>query len=240
MVTIERIEEVKLLEKICLICETVFKYNPKYKRDRSRQTCSRSCSAKLGSINSKKTITNCKVCKVEFEIVKHKIQKDGNYCSIICKKRRFKNNCVTCNKEYLTDRKGTKYCNEECMKLGQKKKIVKCICECCKEEFERPSFTVASNKRVFCSKRCGQRQFSRDNPNRYGSRWSRIRERKVKADDYTCNRCNKQTFESYGLNVHHIVPIEEFSTIEEANIESNLETLCYECHMEHHEREIAN
>lgn len=235
---IEKIEKSSIMKKKCVICENEFEYDSKYKRERNKKTCSISCSGKLGALNAEKVEINCKICKKDFKLTKHKIQKDGNYCSDACRKKKFKSNCFVCNKEYRTDRKGTKYCSEKCNKIGTKRKMVKCNCDCCGVEFERPSFTVASNKRAFCSKKCGQRQFARENPNRYGSRWSRIRERKVKKDNYTCNRCKKQTFEPYGLNVHHIVPIEEFSIIEEAHIESNLETLCYECHMEHHDREF--
>lgn len=224
----------------CPICNIEYTINISIKREREKKTCgNRSCSAKLGNLNARKASVNCKICNTEFSIAHFNVQTEGNYCSDECRKQRYLHTCCICETDFRSDRDTTRYCSIDCEKIGARNKLATVKCACCGVEFERPTFTLASNKRYFCSKRCNQRQFSRDNPNRYGSKWGRIRERKVKEDDYTCQRCGLQTFEPYGLNVHHIIPIEEFEDVNDAHFPENLETLCYECHMEHHDKEIC-
>lgn len=222
-------------DKQCPICKEYFPC--KNKRDYEiKKTCSKKCATDLMKLNSL-VEGNCKICNKIVETNKSSAM-SGVYCSDECRKFRYKKECETCKNDFFSPKNDAKYCSDQCMKIGLKNNLVEIKCSECGEEFSRPSFTVASDKKVFCSRKCSQRNFSKNHPNRYGSKWGRIRERKVKADDYTCQICNKQSFEKYALNVHHIIPIEMFDDIDDANEMSNLQTLCYECHMELHEREI--
>ncbi len=70
---------------------------------------------------------------------------------------------------------------------------------------------------------------------RYGSNWQRERQRAVERDRYRCQDCGmkqREHVDKYGkrLDVHHIIPISEFETPENANFPENLITLCRECH----------
>lgn len=225
-------------EKRCVICDKPFNVNINNKREREKKTCSSKCASKLGSITSL-TKTNCKICGKEIMTPKSSANSEfGIYCSNECRKYRYKLKCVVCNNDFYSDKNVTKYCSKECFEIGKKNKLVKIKCDECGEEFERPSYTVPSNKQIFCSRKCCMRNFAKNNPNRYGSKWSRIREKRVKMDNYTCQICGKQTFEKYALNVHHIIPIEQFDNIDEANKLDNLITLCFECHMSLHGREL--
>lgn len=227
--------------KICPICNEEYTLNVAIKRNREKKTCGKQkCASKYGNLNAKKVKVNCKICNTEFELSHFNVQKEGNYCSDECRKKRHQANCIVCGKLYFTDRLGTKYCSEECNAIGVKNQLKETICACCGKTFSRPSYTLPSNKRHFCSKRCSQRQFARENPNRYGSKWWRIRERKIKEDNYTCNRCGLQTYEKYALNVHHKIPIEEFDNVDDAHYPENLETLCFECHVKEHGRDILS
>lgn len=223
-------------EKKCVICDTPFQVNIKNKRDRQRQCCQPKCSAKLGSLNSKPVDAKCKTCGIDFKIKKQVYNSEGNnYCSVSCRKKRITNKCVVCDNEFQTDRATTIVCSDTCRWKYNNSKTTTITCFDCGVKQERPTFTVNSlAKRYFCSVRCSNRTFARENPNRYGSKWASIRNKKVKEDNYTCQRCNKRTLEPYGLNVHHIIPIDEFENLDEANAPENLETLCFECHMEHH------
>lgn len=222
----------------CVICNEEFIVDPNHYRQKNKKTCSAKCSAKLGFLNAPKSDINCKICNKTFTINTSKIQVDGNYCSSKCRKKRKLHKCEICNNDFRSDRSSTRFCSEKCRLVGINQNTISTICNCCEVEFERPTYTFAEGKRYFCSKKCAQRQFARENPARYGSNWSRIRERKVKKDDYTCSKCGEQNFEPYGLNVHHIIPIEVFENVNEAHYEENLETMCFKCHMEHQGKEV--
>lgn len=225
-----------IINKTCEYCGELFEVNGNEKRSRNKKTCSQVCACKLGAMRNL-IKTNCKICEVEMIAPKSSVNSiHGVYCSNECRNKRHEVSCIICGIKFRTDRKTVKYCSLECKNEGNKRKLVTSTCFSCKKEFKRPSFTTPSTKRVFCSKRCGARQFSIENPNRYGSKWGRIRERVVKRDNYTCQICNLKTKDNYALNVHHIVPIESFDNIDEANKMSNLQTLCYECHMDIHDR----
>lgn len=65
----------------------------------------------------------------------------------------------------------------------------------------------------------------------YGSNWKAQRDAAKRRDNYTCQDCDL-TEAAYGraLEVHHVVRFLDFETPEEANVLSNLRTLCKACH----------
>jgi HNH endonuclease len=233
---------VKVFEdRSCVICGNTYEINIKSKREREKKTCSQKCSARLGYLNSRVEV-ECTICGEPTIVPKnHTLMENyGYYCSDECRKQRYELDCIICEKKFRSDKNTTQVCSTECKVKLARSKIKKVKCECCGLEFERPSFTIPGNKRIFCSIKCGNRQHARENPNRYGSKWSRIRERKVKEDDYTCQECGLRTEEKYGLNVHHKIPIENFENIEDAHFPENLVTLCKTCHDEVHNKKSVS
>lgn len=73
----------------------------------------------------------------------------------------------------------------------------------------------------------------------YGHDWGRISNSIIERDNHTCQRCNVKENElpkNWALQVHHIKPLRECDSLEEANKPENLITLCNRCHgiVEHH------
>lgn len=66
----------------------------------------------------------------------------------------------------------------------------------------------------------------------YGPGWSKQRKAARERDEDTCQHCSK-TREQAGrpLDVHHIVRFMSFATSAEANVLTNLITLCRQCHV---------
>lgn len=81
-----------------------------------------------------------------------------------------------------------------------------------------------------------------DNPNwgggvktPYGKNWANIREEILQRDDYECHVCKMSRNEhrdkyDRDLHVHHIQPRRVFESVDDANTEDNLVTLCFACH----------
>lgn len=66
---------------------------------------------------------------------------------------------------------------------------------------------------------------------RYGSRWQKIRGRYIKAHPL-CERCREQGKYVKAALVHHILPLADGGTHDEANLMS----LCVSCHEKLHQR----
>ncbi|NEU59003.1 helix-turn-helix domain-containing protein [Halorussus sp. MSC15.2] len=69
----------------------------------------------------------------------------------------------------------------------------------------------------------------------YGENWHEQRRTALRRDGFECQKCGiseEEHRESHhvGLDVHHIVPLRDFSTPEGANRLENLVTLCRNCH----------
>lgn len=71
----------------------------------------------------------------------------------------------------------------------------------------------------------------------YGDNWHEMRRAALGRDGYVCQKCGKTQSEheqehSFGLDVHHMEPLADFETPEEANELDNLITVCRGCHNE--------
>lgn len=69
----------------------------------------------------------------------------------------------------------------------------------------------------------------------YGDSWDEIRKNIRERDGYMCQQCGISQREHLQLfdirfDVHHITPLSEFNSIDEANSSDNLITLCRSCH----------
>jgi predicted restriction endonuclease len=88
--------------------------------------------------------------------------------------------------------------------------------------------------KVFCSKKClGQSMKKLVKTKRtyrfYNKAWKKISRSVKKRDGYTCQICHKQ-LESRGLDVHHIISLQEFGSAKQSHFQENLITLCKCCH----------
>lgn len=68
-----------------------------------------------------------------------------------------------------------------------------------------------------------------NDPNQYGSEWTRIRKLVLQRDGYACQACGTPERDQ-PLHVHHKVPLRAFTSVEQANQLGNLVTLCPNCH----------
>lgn len=69
----------------------------------------------------------------------------------------------------------------------------------------------------------------------YGVNWYEMRQQALQRDRFRCQDCGMEQSEhrdeyGRGLDVHHIMPVRQFDTPEDANILLNLITLCRDCH----------
>jgi len=94
---------------------------------------------------------------------------------------------------------------------------------------------IKNTQTEYCSNKCyleavkGNNSYEGD----YGENCMETRNRIVRRDEHKCQRCGVEHDERYDkvdLEVHHLKPVEEFDTPEEANKRSNLVTLCETCH----------
>lgn len=70
----------------------------------------------------------------------------------------------------------------------------------------------------------------------YPGGWGKIRDEIKERDGYTCRACGvtqseHQDRHGFGLDVHHIRPVSDFESAEDAHSSDNLVTACRSCHM---------
>lgn len=78
-------------------------------------------------------------------------------------------------------------------------------------------------------------RWNENKENYYGPNWQEKREKAIQKEDSKCKVCGltrKQHREKYkhDIEVHHIIPLRDFDTPQEANKISNLIPLCTSCH----------
>lgn len=211
-----------MIDKICITCGKIFCANDDY-RGRKKQTCSTSCARKLGSLNSR-ILKKCIVCGENTLTTK---SNKFPYClDCITNKKKYSYNCKVCGTHFRTNKHNSKFCSRDCFDKSNKENLVELECFYCKTKFQRPSFTVRSNTRVFCSNKCTNNQYSIDNPTRYGGTWTR-RKREIKErDNNKCLLCSSES----NLQVHHFIKILEFENPNDAHYDENTGTFCIKCH----------
>lgn len=114
-------------------------------------------------------------------------------------------------------------------------------CEYCNSEFSHKKSSASPGR--FCSRVCKDKNRSELPPEEqpawngggttvyYGPNWPEIRNKIVERDNHTCQGCktHKDDLDTV-IDVHHIIPIEEFDSHEDANYWLNLVTFCRKCH----------
>lgn len=226
------------MEKVtCDNCGKVF--SRRESAIREHNFCSRGCCGEWLSKNFRGennpnykggAITRiCEECGAEFSIpqawLRKKGKNEGRFCSKECREKWLSN--------YLQGSNNPNYIPESHI-------TVKCIV--CRKSFSVPRAWV-KGERKFCSRECFSKWLSEhlvgeNNPNwkggfepYYGCNWDTQRRRTLERDQYQCHVCGKKREEMYREpDVHHIIPLREFDTPEEANTLDNLITLCPKCH----------
>lgn len=214
----------KILTLPCEVCGDSFETQDT-KRGRKRVTCSKSCASKKAYENQKAKAP-CLVCGELAETAKSVVNAELPVYHTGCRKRRFLNECKVCAKQFRSDRASTVYCTTKCERKGVADKTIELECTCCGELFVRPRFTVANKQRVYCTRKCAQRQFSKENPTRYGGTWTTWIRRIKARDNNTCILCG----ETEKLQVHHFKKMLTFSDPNEAHFYENLGLFCVTCH----------
>lgn len=214
----------KILSFPCKVCGNSFE-TPDTKRGRERATCSKSCASKTAYKNQK-TKAPCNVCGELADTSKSVVNSGLPVYHTGCYKLRYTKECRVCAESFMTDRDTTSYCSPECERAGVSLQTVELTCTSCGKLFVRPSFTVANKQRVYCTKRCAQRQFSKENPTRYGGTWTTWLRRIRARDNNTCLLCGANE----NLQVHHFKKMRTFSEPNKAHFYENLGLFCVTCH----------
>ena len=152
--------------------------------------------------------------------------------------------CENCGKTFQVDASRVKHgrgrnCSPTCgyasITSAPKPHRIKFSCIGCGVEFDRnPSWLKRRGAGKYCTRSCRDKHWVGDkNPNwqngdkvyKRGPRWFSIR-RRMLARDGACVSCGA----TEKLHVHHVVPFRMFAGPDEANVYSNLVTLCPPCH----------
>lgn len=115
-------------------------------------------------------------------------------------------------------------------------------CEICGEEYKTGGPKKAQ-RRVTCGVECfkewltgryrGEKSFSWKGgyDQYYGDNWQEQRNKARERDGYQCQVCGiSESDNPRQLSVHHVTPVREFEQPEDANVLTNLVTLCEPCH----------
>ena len=211
-----------MIKKICVICDNEFETKDT-SRGRKKQTCSVRCARLLGSKNSI-VDKECITCGKIIRTTKSNQLPRCDEC--FSSKRKYTYSCEICGDIFHTNKHRTRFCSRECVNKNNNRNQLNLTCYYCGSEFQRPSFTVVDEDRVFCSKRCNNNQYSLDNPSRYGGTWNRRRKEILTRDGNKCLLCN-----SYNeLEVHHFPKLKEFDNPNDAHSDDNTGTFCSSCH----------
>lgn len=183
-----------------------------------------------GHSHDQNNTVECYTCGDKFEKYVSQIEKyDKHFCS------------EECRIEWLEESHNSKGSSSPSWDGGK----VTVKCSVCGDEIKRwPSQTT---HRVVCSEECFSELHSEtvsgeNNPNwidgvvrEYGERWDSIREEIIERDGEKCLFCGVErdthkNFYGRDLSVHHIEPLRDFDSTEEANRRENLITVCSSCH----------
>jgi len=117
----------------------------------------------------------------------------------------------------------------ECATCGEKRRV-------------NPNY-LEKRERSFCSDECfgkwrREHKSGKDNPAwrgggplYYGPNWDQQRREAIERDEYRCQSCGRRESDlDHTLHVHHITPLRDFDSYEEANKLNNLVTYCISCH----------
>ena len=151
--------------------------------------------------NCKKFMKKCTKCgstKLMIDFDKDSKMKDKrrNQCKRcrINAKTKFKHICKQCGKEYLSTKKESSFCSNECRYLWQTEGFKgennphfsanKCKCDICGKEFLRNKSQYNAHEHHYCSKECANKGFSKYHTGKDNIRYTRL--------TLKCEMCGKE------------------------------------------------
>ena len=189
----------------------------KYRGNRERKYCGRKCS---GEAHSTKVKRECETCgKIFFTWPAYVLKGGGRYCSNPCKFEasitKVERNCEICGKpvyvKFVFSNDGKrKYCSRECVGIG------------------RTKFYSGENSTHWKGGVTPGYLLDRRGPN-----YKEWRESVFSRDNWTCQDCGAKG----DINAHHVFPFAEFP--EHRFAPWNGVTLCKECHLKTHSKQVA-
>lgn len=195
----------------CKGCDAEF-YDSKARR-KFCDDCNPNAGPHNGNWKDAKEVGECRICGDTFEF--YPSDKPGIYCRA----------CVEDNDEFLGD------AYWEVRDIEH----VKRVCEQCNEEMILLKSYVDRDSRNgrFCSHECRCLAMKESNETvSYNEGWAELRRKALDRDEHTCQECGVKKSElDYDLDVHHIKPVREFDTPEQAHELSNVICLCRSCHI---------
>lgn len=147
--------------------------------------------------------------------------------------------CPTCGTLCLTEQGMRKHHTHQ---HGERLTKVEFECEWCGEIDTKRWDHIERNKYSYCSERCRWDHFTerykgekshqwRGGYEYYGHNWNEQSKKARERDVHLCQSCGVHQDElSIALDVHHITPLRDCETYEEANRLENLVSLCRKCH----------
>ena len=210
--------------------------------------CSSDCFyTSIGAVRGKKAFI-CETCGKSFEKQAGRMH---SFCSNKCRRTPISCKCSFCGNLFTTipgkiSQGRGKYCSKRCY-ISARTTKQECICIVCDKKFFTAPSELALGRGKYCSNECRYIGNSGSNHllykggqfHSYGLNWKTQRKAAYERDDGICQCCGlteSQSLEKYGKrnSIHHIIRRRVFrdrgEPIENANVLSNLVTLCMSCH----------
>lgn len=200
-------------------------YQRNYMRNRRAKTKTEKKSAKVAK--------DCPTCGSSF--LSYPSQ-NRTFCSNECRGKSLQNKaqciCPECKITFPAKPSRVKnseaiYCSRACYDKAHN--VIR-RCPICRNEFS----VIAASKRIYCSNECAgfDRRVSlggtKDTSYR-GPNWQKQRRKVLDRDNHCCQLCQNEN--GLPVAVHHKISYHNFSSYKQANVISNLISLCSSCHV---------
>ena len=146
----------------------------------------------------KKLMKKCNCCgeiKSIHHFCKQKDCVDGhrNKCKE-CSNKKFPTICQYCGKEFYADRKGRKFCSNECRSLSQRKRIIT-KCEQCGKVIQKKKCLYENVEHHYCSIKCRSLWLSIHNSGTNNKQYKRV--------VFKCEICGKEAAQIESMYYRH-------------------------------------
>ena len=146
----------------------------------------------------KKLMKKCNCCgeiKNIHHFCKQKDCVDGhrNKCKE-CSNKKFPTICQYCGKEFYADRKGRKFCSNECRSLSQRKRIIT-KCEQCGKVIQKKKCLYENVEHHYCSIKCRSLWLSIHNSGTNNKQYKRV--------VFKCEICGKEATQIESMYYRH-------------------------------------
>lgn len=146
----------------------------------------------------KKLMKKCNCCgeiKNIHHFCKQKDCVDGhrNKCKE-CSNKKFPTICQYCGKEFYADRKGRKFCSNECRSLSQRKRIIT-KCEQCGKVIQKKKCLYENVEHHYCSIKCRSLWLSIHNSGTNNKQYKRV--------VFKCEVCGKEATQIESMYYRH-------------------------------------